>query len=196
MHGCQVVPTGIGVEGTTPNPRTDTHILPHRRQGSRPQRRSIAESRGRVCRHPVGSGEFSELTASIIKRKGGEDRGENVSTKQPVPYGRSGICLLWHRAESDCNYSLLINSSVGESVREPINGGERCSTEGSTEHPITPAVIPPKPHPARGDGNHRDPAPQVPQQERPPTPAPSPGLHGANPFPLALHRAAGKSNSL
>lgn len=54
-----------------------------------------------------------------------------MSTKQPIPYGRNGICLLWYRAESNCNYSLLINSSVEESVKEPINGSKCCSTGGS-----------------------------------------------------------------
>lgn len=54
-----------------------------------------------------------------------------MSTKQPMPYGRNGICLLWQRSENDCNYSLLINFSVEELVRKPTNGSKCCSTEGS-----------------------------------------------------------------
>lgn len=114
-----------------------------------------------------------------------------------MPYGRNGICLLWHRAESNCNYSLLINSSVGEWVREPIDGGKRCSAGGSRDsglqgtasshrarspHPAStghPSVTAGRgfPHPSTatsskgGAKNHAEAAPQVPQ----PTPTPSPG---------------------
>ena len=232
LDGCRVPPTGIGVEGPPKTMHRDTHVLPHRWQGSHPQQQSITVGHSRVCQrhragsgvahqHPVGSGGFSELTVSLIKRKGGEGRGENVSTKQPMPYGRNGICLLWHRAESDCNYSLLINSSVGESVREPINGSKRCSTEGShntglqgatsshqAQSPCPCSAEQPSvttgrcfPRPSRttsskgGPQNPTDPAPQLPQQERAPTPSTQPWCK-ANPFPLALQQAVGKSNSL
>lgn len=145
-----------------------------------------------------------------------------MSTKQPMPYGRNGICLLWYRAGSNCNYSLLINSSIGEPVREHINGNKHCSTGSSCNtrepqaatkfSPHAPAapntpqsplagafLTPPEPHPAKESPlKHIDPASPVPQQERTPAPAPHSGTEQTQcKFPLHFNKQWGrKSNFL
>lgn len=65
-----------------------------------------------------------------------------------MPYGRSGTCLLWHRAESNCNYSLLINSSARKWVAAPSNGcgGQRQPPRGEQPHiPHPTPTLPPAP---------------------------------------------------
>lgn len=61
--------------------------------------------------------------------------------EQPAPYGRSGTCLPWHGAESNCNYSLLINSSAGKWGRAPSGG---CGARGSHPTGTSPtSTVPP-----------------------------------------------------
>lgn len=85
-----------------------------------------------------------------------------------MPYGRSGTCLLWHRAESNCNYSLLINSSARKWVAAPSNG---CGARGShpvgnspTSHTNTAPSSPGRPQPSspHGQGHPARAAPQEP----------------------------------
>lgn len=85
-----------------------------------------------------------------------------------MPYGRSGTCLLWHGAESNCNYSLLINSSAGKWVGAP-SGARGSHPVGNS--PISPTdTAPSSPGCPQPSSPHRQGGTQPRQPPRSPAP--------------------------